>query len=89
MTTKIITPQEVTLDMLRAGVESNMTKYNLPSRFKLQGDKVDYFVKFNPWSKVADGWDYIESFTVEEIERYMKDDSSDDTVWTTPIVETA
>ena len=83
MTTKIITPQEVTLDMLRAGVESNMTKYNLPSRFKLQGDKVDYFVKFN------DGWDYIESFTVEEIERYMKDDSSDDTVWTTPIQETA
>ena len=83
MTTKIITPQEVTPEMLVAGVESNETKYNLPSRFKLRGDKVEYFVTF------SDGWDYIESFTVEEIERYMKDDSSDDTVWTTPIQETA
>ena len=85
MTTKIITPQEVTLEMLVAGVESNETSLNYPSRFQLVDGKIRYSVKFELHGK----WELIDRPTIDEIRQWMMDDSSDGTIWTTPIQETA
>ena len=76
-----ITIEGVTPEILRAGVESNETKKHLPSRFKMKGDKVDYSVRF--W----DGWTHVEDIPVEDVHWYMRSDSGDDTIWTTPIEE--
>ena len=73
--------EAVTPEILRAGVESNETKKHLPSRFKMKGDKADYSVRF--W----DGWTHVEDIPVEDVHWYMRSDSDEGTVWTTPIEE--
>ncbi len=83
MTTKIITPQEVTMEMLIAGIESNETAGHYPSRFKLINGEIQYSVK---WSY---GWEWVCTIGFEEIAAWMADDSDDGTIWTTPIQETA
>ena len=93
MRTKIITPADVTPEILRAGIESNETAKNKPSRFQLNDSMtdeqwgveglVDYSVKFN------DGWNYICDVSTAEVAGAMIADSDDDTIWTTPIQETA
>lgn len=101
MTTKIITPQEVTPEMLVAGVESNETATNLPSRFQMVNGEIRYSVKYplGRWmpatsnkqelAKTSNKWEWVDSIRFEEVQRYMEADTTDDTVWTTPIQETA
>ena len=72
MTTKIITPQEVTLEMLVAGVESNETATTRPSRFQFGGGGVHYHVKWeDKWEGVytigfASGKDFMEANSTNE-----------------------
>jgi len=89
MTTKIIAPQEVTMEMLVAGVESNETATKLPSRFQLVNDEIRYSVKYPTGDWTFAAWEHIDAIAFEEIKRYMKADTDADTIWTTPIVEVA
>ena len=92
MTTKTITPADVTMEMLIAGVECNETATNLPSRFQLVNGEIRYSVKFSVgnWIRPAgDEWEWVDTVTFEEVQRWMKEDSTEDTVWTTTIQETA
>jgi len=82
MTTMTITPAEVTMEMLVAGVESNETHGHYPARYQLVNDEIRYSVK---WS---DGWEWVCTIGFEEIAAWMADDSGDDTIWTTPIQKT-
>ncbi len=80
MTTKIITPAEVTMEMLRSGVESNETAENWPARFQLVGSEVQYSVKGR------DGWKQIDIVTLlKAVQLQMKDNSDADTIWTTTV----
>ena len=79
MTTKIITPQEVTLHMLAAGVESNETATNLPSRFQLGGGGVHYHVKWE------DKWEWVDTIAFASVQDFMEADTADDTIWTTTV----
>ena len=81
MTTKIITPQEVTLDMLRAGVECNETPGSYPSKFKLVDGAILYSVKYPGFA----GWSAIELLPFEEVFEYMEADSTKETIWTTTV----
>ena len=83
MTIKIITPQEVTLEMLVAGVESNETESECPARLQLVNGEVRYSVKWN------DKWEWVDTITPDKVKDWMADGSYDDTIWTTPIQETA
>ena len=83
MTTKIITPAEVTIEMLVAGVESNETESECPARFQLVGDKVLYSVKWNG------EWELVDTITFEQAMVVFENETYDDTIWTTPIQETA
>ena len=85
MTTKIITPQEVTPEMLIAGIESNETPEHWPAKYKLVDGSILYSVKYPGFA----GWSAVEFVRFEEIAEWMNDDSGDGTIWTTPIVETA
>ncbi len=85
MTIKIITPQEVTPEMLIAGIESNETPEHWPAKYKLVDGRILYSVK-NPGFA---GWLAIEFVRFEAIAEWMNDDSDDGTIWTTPIQETA
>ena len=92
MTTKIITPQEVTMEMLVAGVESNETATNLPARYQLVNGEIRYSVKFTVgnWIQSAgDEWEWVDTITFDEIRECMEGGSDDDTIWTTTIQETA
>ena len=100
MTTKIITPQEVTLDMLVAGVESNETATNLPAKFQLVNGEIRYSVKYPTNHQYIDGkilcslqpndeWEWMDTVPFAEIQEWMEADTTDDTIWTTPIQETA
>ena len=100
MTTKIITPQEVTLHMLAAGVESNETATNLPSRFQLVNGEIRYSVKYPTNHQYKDGkilyslqpddkWEWVDTVHFAEIREWMEADSTEETIWTTPIQETA
>ena len=78
MTTKIITPAEVTMEMLRSGVESNETAESWPARFQLVGGEVQYSVKGK------DGWKQMDIVTLlEAVRLQMKANSDADTIWTT------
>ena len=92
MTTKIITPQEVTMEMLAAGVESNETATNLPCRYQLVNGEIRYSVNFKAgnWVRAAGGgWEWVDTVPFAEIQEWMEADSTDETIWTTPIQETA
>ena len=89
MTTKIIAPQEVTMEMLVAGVESNETATKLPSRFQMVNGEIRYGVKYPTGDWTFAAWEHIDAIAFEEIKRYMKADTDADTIWTTPIVEVA
>ncbi len=100
MTTKIITPQEVTSQMLVAGVESNETATNLPSRFQMVNGEIRYSVKYPTNHQYRDGkilyslqpddkWEWVDTVPFAEIQEWMEADSTDETIWTTPIVEVA
>ena len=83
MTTKTITPQEVTPDMLVVGVESNETPDRNPARFQLVNDEIRYSVRWD------DKWEWVDTITFDEVKEWMEADSTDETIWTTPIVEVA
>lgn len=83
MTIKIITPQEVTPEMLIAGIESNETPEHWPAKYKLVDGRILYSVK-NPGFA---GWLAIEFVRFEAIAEWMNDDSDEGTIWTTPIEE--
>ena len=85
MTTKIITPQEVTPDMLVAGVESNETATNLPAKFQLVNGEIRYSVKYPTGDWTFAAWEHIGAIAFEEIKRYMEADTTDDTIWTTTV----
>ncbi len=85
MTTKIITPQEVTTEMLVAGVESNETATNLPSRFQLVNGDIQYSVLFKSTTWTGGLWERISTITFEEIQKYMVADSGANTIWTTTV----
>ena len=100
MTTKIITPQEVTMEMLVAGVESNETATNLPAKFQLVNGEIRYSVKYPANHQYKDGkilyslqpddkWEWVDTVHFAEIREWMEADSTDETIWTTPIQETA
>ena len=92
MTTKIITPQEVTMEMLVAGVESNETATKLPCRYQLVNGEIRYSVNFKAgnWVRAAGGeWEWVDTVPFAEIQEWMEADSTDETIWTTPIVEVA
>ena len=100
MTTKIVTPQEVTMEMLVAGVESNETATNLPAKFQLVNGEIRYSVKYPTNHQYIDGkilcslqpndeWEWMDTVPFAEIQEWMEADSTDDTIWTTPIQETA
>ena len=79
MTTKIITPQEVTPEMLVAGVESNETETNRPSRFQLGGGGVHYHVKWE------DKWEWVDTIAFASVKDFMEADSTNETIWTTTV----
>ena len=82
MTIKIITPQEVTPEMLIAGIECNETATDAPARYQLVNGEVRYSVKWN------DKWEWVDTITFDEIRECMEGGSDDDTIWTTTIQET-
>ena len=99
MTTKIITPAEVTPEMLVAGVESNETETNLPAKFQLVNGEIRYSVKYPTNHQYIDGkilcslqpndeWEWMDTVPFAEIQEWMEDNSTDETIWTTPIQET-
>ena len=81
MTIKIITPQEVTPEMLIAGIESNETPEHWPAKYKLVDGRILYSVK-NPGFA---GWLAIEFVRFEAIAEWMNDDSGEGTIWTTTV----
>ena len=100
MTTKIVTPQEVTPDMLVAGVESNETATNLPAKFQLVNGEIRYSVKYPTNHQYKDGkilyslqpddkWEWVDTVHFAVIREWMEADSTEETIWTTPIQETA
>ena len=81
MTTKIITPQEVTPEILRAGVESNETPHSHPSRFQMVDDS-----SYVNYSVFSDGeWWECETIFYEDVQKWMEADTYDETIWLTPI----
>ena len=96
MTTKTITPQEVTPEMLVAGVESNETLTNLPARFQLVNGEIRYSVKFPTNHQYIDGkilcslqpddkWEWVDTVAFAEIQEWMEADSTEETIWTTTV----
>jgi hypothetical protein len=79
MTTKIITPADVTPEILRAGIESNETAKNKPSRFQLGGGGVHYHVKWE------DKWEWVDTIAFASVQDFMEADSTDETIWTTTV----
>ena len=79
MTTMIITPTDVTLEMLVAGVESNETETNRPSRFQLGDGGVHYHVKWE------DKWEWVDTIAFASVQDFMEADTADDTIWTTTV----
>lgn len=83
MTTKTITPAEVTIEMLRAGVECNETATDAAARYQLVNGEIRYSVKWN------EKWEWVDTPTIDEVKDWMAGETYDDTIWTTPIQETA
>ena len=83
MTTKIVTPQEVTPEMLIAGIECNETATDAAARYQLVNGEIRYSVKWN------EKWEWVDTPTIDEVKDWMAGETYDDTIWTTPIQETA
>jgi len=81
MTTMTITPAEVTMEMLVAGVESNETPEHYPAKYKLVDGSILYSVKYPGFA----GWSAVEFVRFEEIAEWMNDDSGEGTIWTTTV----
>ncbi len=90
MTTKVITPAEVTMDMLIAGIECNETYDGNPARYKLllSGEEEEDIpigtkVRYEVYCKGE--WVHIVDISIGDVLNYMIADSYANTIWTTTV----